>query len=105
MTQENKPRQGLKVVLEELAGRAMVGVQAKDCDPVLTVLPGLTLEQALERVPGLVAAARERWAQNPKMPAYQRPPEPTKPATPATRSTAAAPPKPRQPEVVRPKLM
>ena len=105
MTQENKGNQGVKVVVEKLEGKAVVGIQAKDCDPVLTVLPGLTLEQALGRVPDLVAAARERWAQSPKMPAYQRPPEPAKPATPAPRSTTVAPPKPKQPEVVRPQLM
>ncbi len=105
MTQENQRRPGLKVVVEELEGKAVVGVQAKDCDPLLTVLPGVTVEQALGRVPELVAAARERWTLNPKMPAYQRPPEPAKPATPAPRSATVAPPKPKQPEVVRPQLM
>ena len=105
MTQENQGRQRLKVVVEELADKTVVGVQAKGCDPVLTVLPGQTLEEALERVLDLLVQARERWAQSPRMPEYQRPPEPAKPTRPAARATAVAAPKPRQPEVVRPKLM
>ncbi|MDP3062998.1 MAG: hypothetical protein Q8O40_07290 [Chloroflexota bacterium] len=103
--QTNGNQAGLKVVLEEMGVGMVVGVQAKGCDPVLTVLAGVSLEQALARVPELVAAARERWAQSPKMPAYQRPPEPAKPATPASRATTVAPSKPKQPEVVQNKLM
>ena len=95
---------GLKVVLEQMERGVAVGVQAKGCDPVLTVLGGTSLEQALARVPELVAAARERWAQSPKMPAYQRPPEPAKPTT-APTTSKAVPSKPKQPEVVRPQLM
>ncbi|MDP2949902.1 MAG: hypothetical protein Q8P22_10240 [Chloroflexota bacterium] len=105
-TQQTNGNQGnLKVVLEQMERGVVVGVQAKGCDPVLTVLPGLTLEQVLDRVPELLAAARERWAQSPKMPEYQRPPEPAKPTTPAPRSTTVAPPKPKPPEVVRNRLM
>ncbi|MDP2952084.1 MAG: hypothetical protein Q8O76_02045 [Chloroflexota bacterium] len=108
MTQANGQSQGLKVVLEEMGVGVAVGVQAKGCDPILTMLAGASLEEALARVPELVAVARERWAQSPKMPTYQRPPEAAKPATPASstpRATTPAASKPKQPEVVRPQLM
>ncbi|MDP2949730.1 MAG: hypothetical protein Q8P22_09375 [Chloroflexota bacterium] len=112
MTQQNAQQAngnqvGLKVVLEQMERGVVVGVQAKGCDPVLTVLGGTPLEQALDRVPELLAAARERWAQIPKMPEYQRPPEP-KPAAkapPAQAPTPNAPAKPEQPEVVQNRLM
>jgi hypothetical protein len=103
MTQGNQRRPGLKVVVEELEGRTVVGVQAKDCDPLITALPGLTLEEAMVHVPELVASAIRRWNQNARMPTYQRPPELPKPATPA--ATATAPARPRQPETSRPRLI
>ncbi|MDP3064782.1 MAG: hypothetical protein Q8O40_16520 [Chloroflexota bacterium] len=105
MSQENGQRQGMKVVLEEMGVGVAVGVQAKGCDPVLTMLAGASLEEALARVPELVAAARERWAQSPKMPTYQRPPEAAKPAAPSPRPTTVTPSKAKGPEVVRPQLM
>lgn len=84
-TQERR----LKVVLEELEQGMMVGIQAKGCDPLISVLPDAALEDALARVPELVAQARERWAQQPQYPAYQRPPEPPRPQRTATASQPA----------------
>lgn len=77
MTQERTQRAGrLKVVLEELEQGMAVGIQAKGCDPLISLLSGASLEEALARVPELVAQAREGWAQRPQYPVYQRPPEP-----------------------------
>ena len=83
MTTQERTQQGnrLKVVLEELDQGMMVGIQARGCDPLISVLPDATLEDALARVPELVAQARERWAQQPQYPAYQRPPEPPRQQT------------------------
>ena len=67
---------GLKVVLHVEEGRALVGIQQKDTDPVLEWVQASTLEEVLAAVPGLVDRARERWAQSPHNPAYQRPPAP-----------------------------
>ena len=102
MTQDNGQRQGRKVVLDEIGVGVVVGIQAKGCDPMLTVLAGVSLEQALARVPELIAAAQERWALNPRRPAYQRPPAP---AASTPRATTPAASKPKQLEVVRPQLM
>jgi len=91
----------LKVVLEELEQGMIVGVQAKGCDPLISVLPDAALEDALARVPELVAQARERWAQQPQYPAYQRPPEPARQQPARSRSQPA---RPAQPEVTQQRL-
>ena len=80
----------LKVVLEELEQGMTVGIQAKGCDPFISVLAVTTLDEALTRVPELVAQAREQWAQQPQYPAYQRPPEPRR-QTPAQDRVQHAP--------------
>jgi len=90
-TQEQAQQDGrLKVVLEELEQGMTVGVQAKGCDPFISVLAGVSLDEALARVPELVAQAREQWAQQPQYPAYQRPPEPRR-QTPAQAQVRHAP--------------
>jgi len=99
MTQEQRPSR-LKVVLEELEQGMTVGVQAKGCDPLISLLPGATLEQALARVLELVAQARERWAQRPQNPVYQRPPEPPRPQTAPRQAPRRA-----EPQVVQQRLM
>ena len=57
----------LKVVITLKGERGTIGIQAPDCDPVFSLFEG-SLGQALERVPGLVSEARERWEQNPQYP-------------------------------------
>jgi hypothetical protein len=57
----------LKIVILHREGKASVGVQSPGCDPWISAIEG-TLEQALERVPGLVNQAREKWAQSPQNP-------------------------------------
>ena len=83
----------LKVVIHLWGDRALVGIQQKDCDPVVEPVQGGTLDEVLAAVPGLVARARERWATSPRNPAYQGPPPPPQaPRTPDTapRDTAVA---------------
>ncbi|MDP2953213.1 MAG: hypothetical protein Q8O76_07870 [Chloroflexota bacterium] len=69
-------------------------------DPVSSAV----LEEALARVPELVAAARERWAQSSRMLAYQRPPEPPRPAAPAPGASNAREAR-QQPGVAQRRLM
>ena len=102
-TQERTQRAGrLKLVLEELEQGMAVGVQAKGCDPLISLLPGASLEEALARVPELVAQARERWGERPQYPVYQRPPEPPRQqTTPAPGRT----PRRAEPEATQQQLM
>jgi len=75
----------LKVVISLKDGKASLGVQAPDCDPVFAVLEG-SLEEALEKVPALVAEAREKWDSSPRYPktSHQLTPAPSTPAQPQT---------------------
>ena len=69
----------LKIVISLRNGRGSVGIQAPDRDPVFFVFEG-DLEQALERVPGLVSEARERWERNPRYPETKHELTPPQPA-------------------------
>jgi len=88
----------LKVVIILKEGKASVGIQSPDCDPVLTVMQG-SLEEVLPQVPGLVASAREKWREKPKYPKTTRIPPPApasaRPAATAARAPAA-PAKPKE---------
>lgn len=92
--------EGLKVVIAVRDGRASVGVQAPDCDPVFTTVEG-DLAAALERVRGLVEEARARWEAAPRYPRCERPLPAPAPAAPAPArqqaraSSPAASPQPR----------
>lgn len=78
----------LKLVLHLKGDRALVGVQQQGTDPIVEPVPAATLEELLGAVPGLVARARERWAQSPRNPAYQGPPiAPPPPPPPAVQTT------------------
>jgi hypothetical protein len=77
----------LKIVILHREGKASVGVQSPGCDPQLSVADG-TLEQVLERVPGLVKQAREKWAQSPQNPKTQMVTAPPGPSTMRTPSPA-----------------
>ena len=63
----------LKVVISLKGERGFVGVQAPECDPLITALEG-DLAVALERVPGLVGEARQRWSESPRYPECAEPP-------------------------------
>ncbi len=73
----------LKVVITMREGKAAVGVQAPNCDPVLAVVQG-GLADALTGVPALVTRAREQWQTNKQYPKSTRAPAPA-PAAPAAR--------------------
>lgn len=79
----------LKVLVQMKGDRFTVGVQAKDTDPVVEVLTGGTLEEALAAVPEVLARAREKWSTSPKNPAYVGPPPPPAPARTAQTGLAA----------------
>lgn len=68
----------LKIVVIMKKENLMVGVQSPDCDPVYDTLQG-DLAAALEKVPGLVEAAKQRWSENPRYPKADLP-EPPPPA-------------------------
>ena len=74
----------LKVVISLKGEKGFVGVQAPNCDPVFSPFEG-GLEQALERVPGLVSEAREKWEQSPRYPEtkHELTPQPTQESRPA----------------------
>lgn len=57
----------LKVVIVMKASNILLGVQNPDCDPVYTTMKG-TLDEALEKVPGLVAEAKQKWEASPRYP-------------------------------------
>jgi hypothetical protein len=68
----------LKVVIIMKDARFMIGVQAPDCDPVSEVMEG-NMEAVLARVPGIIEAARAKWAtskRNPKADLPTPPPPP-----------------------------
>jgi len=89
-----KPSNELEVVIICKDDRAMLGVQSPDCDPVYTTMEG-SLATVLEKVPALVAEAKEKWEANPRYPKADLP-KPTPSPTPARTPTASTPAKPKQ---------
>jgi hypothetical protein len=80
----------IKVVIALKENRGSIGVQSPNCDPLFVTFEG-ELEVALEKVPGLVAEARQRWEENPRYPKCESPlPSQTQPAQPAQRPTRQA---------------
>jgi len=78
----------IKVVVALKENRGSIGVQSPDCDPIFLTFEG-DLGLALERVPGLVAEARQRWESNPRYPKCETPlPSQAPPAQPAPRSAS-----------------
>lgn len=78
----------LKLVISLKGGKASVGVQAPECDPVFFGLEG-DLGAILSGVPGFVEEARRRWETNKLYPECETPlPSQAKPAAPARASTA-----------------
>ena len=91
-----KPANEMKVVIILKDDRAMVGVQSPDCDPVYKTMEG-SLATVLEKVPALVAEAKQQWAANPRYPKAdlpKPPPSPTPARTPTASSTPKKPPQP-----------
>ena len=106
MTQGRRWRQRIKVVMEEVGTGGLMGVQALDCDPHITVVPDCDIDAALARVPELLQAAHARWDAAPRFPQYQRPPEEAKPAASAPKSAPkSTPPQAKRTEPVRERLL
>ena len=81
----------LKVVIVLKEDRVIVGVQAPDCDPVLSSLEG-DLSAALQQVPALVDQANQQWDSNPRYPKADLPEEPPVSTTPVgSRQTTSKP--------------
>lgn len=74
-----------KLVMEEHGGKVLVGMQQEDCDPIVKTVEG-DLYDALGQVNGLLAAAQEQWATEPKNPAYKPPATPKPTAAPAKKT-------------------
>jgi len=86
----------LKVLIALNGDVAMVGVKTPDTDPIFTKVEG-GLAGALQQVPGLIEAAKSKWATNPRNPKAvlpEPPPAPARTVTPA-RKPAAEPEKPK----------
>ena len=75
----------LKIVIVQRGSKIAVGVQAPNCDPVMTIISG-TMEEVLSQVPDLVSTARAKWQDIPLNPKSQR-----VPITPPPVPSAAAP--------------
>lgn len=89
----------LKIVIILRNGKAIVGIQAPNCDPVL-IAEQRTFEELVGLLPGLVARAREQWREKPKYPKTARIPAPA----PAPPRPQVAPAKKEQPATQAPKM-
>ena len=78
----------LKLVISLKGGKASVGIQAPECDPLFFGLEG-DLPAVLGGVPGFVEEARRRWETSKLNPECESPlPSQAKPAAPARTTTA-----------------
>jgi len=77
----------MKVVITLKENRGAIGISSPDCDPLFFTFEG-GLEQALERLPGLVAEAELRWGCNPRHPRCQHDLASPAPAQAPARQTA-----------------
>jgi len=78
----------LKIVILLKEDRALIGVQAPDCDPIYETVLGTELDEVLASVPNLLKIAKDRWATNPRNPKAEIPPPPPR-ATPAASTTSS----------------
>lgn len=85
-----QPSDELKVVILLKSGRAMVGIQSPDCDPVFSTFEG-DLDAALSQVPALVESAKAQWDAHPRYPKANLPEPPPSPAPARTATTRSQP--------------
>jgi hypothetical protein len=52
----------VKIVVVLKGSRATVGIQAPECDPIISLVKG-DLDEILEEIPKLLERARARWAE------------------------------------------
>ena len=80
----------LKIFIVLKEERAIVGVQAPDCDPVISCIEG-DLDAALQQVPALVDQANQQWDSNPRYPKADLPAEVATSQTSVSRRTTDKP--------------
>ena len=68
----------LKVVVSIKGDRAVIGVQRPSSDPHIETFEDHDLPALAQEVTAVTERARERWEENPKHPAYERPAPPAK---------------------------
>lgn len=73
----------MKMVIILREDKGSIGISSPDCDPLFSTFEG-SLEQALERLPELVAEAQQQWDSNPRYPRCETP-------LPSQKEAAAAP--------------
>ncbi len=93
-------RRGLKLVVtlrpdDGAAYRAVLALGADGCDPLLRAADVDDLQAALDEVPGLLAEAQARWAEQPRNPAVR-------PARTARAAASRAPAASDQPTATKP---
>ena len=81
-----QPANEMKVVIVIKDDNILLGVQAPECDPVYTTMKG-DLGEALEKVPGLVAEAKQKWEASPRYPKADLPEPAPSPVSTVARST------------------
>jgi hypothetical protein len=81
-------REELKINIVIKGEQILVGAQATDCDPKMTMLKG-DLKTALERIPSFVEESNKEWDWRPRNPKSTIP-EP-KPPVPAKTAVASKP--------------
>jgi len=84
-------RQISKLVVDLTETQALIGIQAKDCDPYLTTVTLATgekdppiMDQVIDQLPYVFGLAQAQWQQSSRYATYERP-------APAARPARAAP--------------
>ncbi len=86
----------IKLVINMKGKRAVIGVQATGCDPVLATAEG-DLAEILVDLAGLAEEAREKWKTSPKYPKSDLP-QPAPAPVPTPRAATPAPAKKKDPQ-------
>ncbi len=84
------PEEGLKIVVSIKGGRATIGVQQPSSDPHIESFDGLDEAGVTQEVAAVIERARDRWEDNPRHPAYERPAPPTRRRNRRSQETAQA---------------
>lgn len=75
-TVEEPPEPWEKLVITHRAGQVVIGVQTSDTDPYIQTFDAGGITEAIVHVDGVIAAATELWATQPRGKAYEPPPAP-----------------------------
>ena len=102
----DEPQEELKVVLSLKGNRATIGVQRPSADPHIESFDVQELSELVHEVTAVTERARDRWEEQPKHPAYERPAPPARrrgrrQQEPAQAATAEEESEQEQPETLR----